>query len=47
MLYRDAHYGMDEDDTGIAEVIIAKDRGGYTGTVELKYIPEHTTFKDL
>ncbi|MEM0487806.1 MAG: replicative DNA helicase [Candidatus Bathyarchaeia archaeon] len=46
-IYRDEVYNPNTSKKGIAEVIIGKQRNGPTGTVELAYIPELTTFKDL
>jgi len=46
-LYRDEVYNPHSDKKGIAEVIIGKQRNGPTGTVELSFIPELTTFRDL
>lgn len=34
-LYRDEYYNENTEDKGIAEVIIAKQRNGSTGTVKL------------
>lgn len=45
MLYRDDYYS-EEDSTGIAEVIIGKQRNGPTGTVELKWMAEFGTFEN-
>lgn len=46
-LYRDDYYDVDSDDAGIIEVIIAKQRNGPIGTVELAYQKEHNGFYDL
>ncbi|MGN0170999.1 MAG: replicative DNA helicase [Lachnospiraceae bacterium] len=46
-LYRDEYYHKDSPDKGIAELIIAKQRNGPTGTVNLAWIGEHTRFANL
>ena len=46
-LYRDDYYNHDSDKKGILEVIIAKQRNGPIGTVELAWIPEYTKFANL
>lgn len=46
-LYRDDYYNEDSDKKGIAEVIIAKHRGGSTGTVDLVWLGNYTKFVDL
>ena len=43
-LYRDDYYNHDSDKNGILEVIIAKQRNGPIGTVELAWIPQYTKF---
>ena len=44
-LYRDEYYNKDsEDNKGKAELIIAKQRNGPIGTVELKWMPNTTRF---
>lgn len=43
-LYRDEYYNKDTDKKGIAEVIIAKQRNGPTGTTELVWIANLTKF---
>jgi replicative DNA helicase len=45
-LYREGYYNK-ADTTGIAEVIIAKNRNGPTGTVNLRFRPELTRFENL
>lgn len=46
-LYRDDYYNPDTDKKGIAEVIIAKHRGGSTGTVDLRWLGNYTKFVNL
>jgi replicative DNA helicase len=46
-IYRDEVYNPDSDHKGTAEVIIGKQRNGPTGKMELSFISEVTTFKDL
>ena len=46
-IYRDDYYNADSQDRGIAEIILAKQRNGPTGTVQLKWIPELTKFANL
>lgn len=43
-LYRDDYYNKETDKPNIAEVIIAKQRNGPIGTVELVWMPEYTKF---
>ena len=46
-LYRDDYYNQDSEKKGIAEVIIAKHRGGSTGTVELLWLGNYTKFVNI
>lgn len=46
-LYRDEYYNKETDKKNIAEVIIAKQRNGPTGTVELAFIGKYTKFAGL
>jgi replicative DNA helicase len=47
MLYREDYYERENPEVkGLAEVIIAKQRNGPTGTVKLKWIPEYGVFLD-
>ena len=46
-LYRDDYYNQDSEKKGIAEVILAKHRGGSTGTVDLRWIGNYTKFVNL
>jgi replicative DNA helicase len=43
-LYRDDYYNKDTDKKNISEVIIAKQRNGPIGTVELVWLPNYTKF---
>lgn len=43
-LYRDEYYNKDTDKKDIAEVIIAKQRNGPIGTVELVWLADYTKF---
>lgn len=43
-LYRDDYYNKDTEDKDIAEVIIAKQRNGSIGTVNLVWMPQYTRF---
>lgn len=43
-LYRDDYYHKDSENKGIAEVIIAKQRNGPIGTVNLVWLPQYTQF---
>ena len=46
-LYRDSYYDEDSDSPNLAECIVAKTRHGETGTVQLEWRPEFTTFRNL
>lgn len=46
-LYRDDYYNKDTADKNIAEVIIAKQRNGPIGTIELAWLPEYQRFMNL
>ena len=43
-IYRDDYYDAESDDKNVAEIIMAKNRHGATGTVELQWIGQYTTF---
>ncbi|NLC44068.1 MAG: replicative DNA helicase, partial [Clostridiales bacterium] len=43
-LYRDEYYNPDTEKQNIAEAIIAKQRNGPTGTVELVWLGQFTKF---
>ncbi|PWT26342.1 MULTISPECIES: replicative DNA helicase [Butyrivibrio] len=46
-IYRDDYYNHDTEKKGIAEIIIAKQRNGPIGTVELLWMPQFTKFANL
>lgn len=46
-LYRDDYYNEDSEKKGIAEVILAKHRGGSTGTEELLWLGSYTKFVNI
>ncbi len=46
-LYRDDYYNKDTDMPNIAEVIIAKQRNGPIGTINLVWRPEYTKFANM
>ena len=46
-IYRDDYYNKDTDLKGISEIIIAKQRNGPIGTVNLAWLPEYTKFANL
>lgn len=46
-LYRDEYYFPESEKKGIGEIIIAKQRNGETGSLELAWIGKYTKFGDL
>ena len=46
-LYRDDYYHKDTEKKDIAEVIIAKQRNGPIGTIELVWLPRYTQFVNM
>lgn len=46
-IYRDDYYNKDSEKRGIAEIIIAKQRNGPIGTVELVWLPDYTKFANM
>ena len=46
-IYRDDYYNKDTERKGIAEILIAKQRNGPIGTVELVWLPDYTKFANL
>jgi len=47
MIFREDMYEQTEENQGVAELIIAKQRNGPTGTVRLAFIREFTRFENL
>jgi len=47
LLYRDEYYNSDSDQKGLADVIIAKQRNGATGTISLRFDKEYTSFANI
>ncbi len=43
-LYRDGYYNKECEDPNLAEAIVLKNRKGQTGTVELRWLGEYTSF---
>lgn len=46
-IYRDEYYNLDSEKKGVAEVIVAKQRSGPTGPVELAWLSQYTKFGNL
>lgn len=46
-LYRDDYYNPESEQKNIAEVILAKHRGGSTGTIELLWLGSYTKFVNI
>ena len=46
-LYREGYYNRDSENPNLAECIIAKNRHGETGKIDLQWTPEFTTFTDM
>ena len=46
-IYRDEYYNKDSEAKNIAEIIIAKQRNGPIGTVELVWLPDYTKFGNI
>ncbi len=46
-IYRDDYYNKDTERKGISEIIIAKQRNGPIGTIELLWMPQFTKFANL
>ena len=46
-IYRDDYYNKDTADKNIAEIIIAKQRNGPIGTVNLVWLPQFTKFVNM
>jgi len=46
-IYRDEMYNEDSDHKGIAEIIVAKNRSGPRGVIQLSWLPRFTAFENL
>ena len=46
-IYRDDYYNPDTEKKGIAEIIVAKQRNGSTGPIELAWLGKYTKFANL
>ena len=46
-IYREDYYKPDEENQGLAELIIAKQRNGPTGTVKMAFLKEFTRFENF
>lgn len=46
-IYRDDYYNKDTPDKNIAEIIIAKQRNGPIGTINLVWLPQYTKFANM
>jgi replicative DNA helicase len=46
-IYREEQYNRTEENQGTAELIIAKQRNGPTGTVNLAFLKEFTRFENM
>jgi replicative DNA helicase len=46
-IYREEMYGQTDENSGVAELIIGKQRNGPTGTVRLAFLKEFTRFENL
>jgi replicative DNA helicase len=46
-LYRDGYYNKEAVNPNLAEAIILKNRHGETGTIELVWLPEYTTYGNM
>lgn len=47
LLYRDDLYNKDSQDKGVAEIIVAKQRRGPTGTARVAFLKDYTRFENL
>ena len=47
MLYREEYYNPDTVDRGVAELIVAKNRHGGTGTAKVLFEPQYTRFVNM
>jgi replicative DNA helicase len=47
LIYREDQYEETVENKGIAEINVAKQRNGPTGTIRLAFLKEHTRFENL
>ncbi len=47
LLYREEYYQPTPENKGVATIIVAKQRNGPTGELELKFFPDHARFTNL
>jgi replicative DNA helicase len=47
LLYREEYYRPETERAGVADVIVAKNRTGPTGAVELAFLKSFTRFESL
>ena len=45
-IYRDEYYNKETEKPGIAEIIVAKQRNGSTGSVDLVWLGKYTKFSN-
>ena len=46
-IYRDDYYNHETEKKNVAEIIVAKQRNGPIGTVELVWLPNYTQFANM
>ena len=46
-IYREDYYNPETENKNVAEIILAKHRGGSTGTVNLAWLSNYTKFANL
>lgn len=46
-IYRDEYYNKDSDYSGLVEIIVAKNRNGPTGTVNLTFLSDYAKFENM
>ncbi|HEX8097144.1 MAG TPA: replicative DNA helicase [Pyrinomonadaceae bacterium] len=46
-IYREEQYNRTEENAGIAEIIVSKQRNGPTGTIKLAFLKEFTRFENM
>ena len=46
-IYRDDYYNKDSENKNVAEIIVAKQRNGPIGTVNLVWLPQYTKFVNM